>query len=68
MKNFYDIQQFLKRYGTFIYTGDRMADLELMEEEISELYQSRLIEVRDFQMALLIVRRERQMERDKRKK
>lgn len=67
MKNFYDIQQFLKRYGTFIYIGDRLADLELMEEELTELFRSQLIETREFQTALLILRHEIQVERDKRK-
>ncbi|MEH7743814.1 YqgQ family protein, partial [Neobacillus drentensis] len=49
MKTIYDIQQFLKRFGTLIYIGDRVADLELMEMELKELYQSQLIEPREFQ-------------------
>ncbi|NAP01271.1 DUF910 family protein [Halomonas sp. MG34] len=31
MKTIYDVQQLLKRYGSFVYTGDRLGDLELME-------------------------------------
>lgn len=58
MKNTYDIQQFLKKFGTIIYVGDRIADLELMEEELRELYQSQLIEEHDFQTALFILRHE----------
>ncbi|MBM7693296.1 uncharacterized protein YqgQ [Peribacillus deserti] len=68
MKNFYDVQQFLKRFGTIIYIGDRLADLELMAEELSELYRSNLIEVTEFQTAVLILRHEIQIEKDKRKK
>ncbi|AZU63328.1 YqgQ family protein [Neobacillus mesonae] len=67
MKTVYEIQQYLKRFGTIIYIGDRVADLELMEAELKELYQSQLMETRDFQTALLILRHEIQMEKDKRK-
>ncbi|MDQ0161350.1 YqgQ family protein [Bacillus alveayuensis] len=65
MKTIYDIQQLLKQYGTIIYIGDRMADLELMEEEIKQLYESKLIEAKDYQMALLLLRQEMQREREK---
>lgn len=54
----YDIQQYLKRFGTIIYTGDRIADLQLMEMEIQELYKSQLMETRDFQSAILLLRHE----------
>jgi uncharacterized protein YqgQ len=65
MKTIYDIQQFLKSYGTIIYVGDRLADLELMEDELKELFQSQLIEVKEFQTALLLLRHEIQLEREK---
>lgn len=65
MKTIYDIQQLLKQYGTIIYIGDRMADLELMEEEIKQLYESKLMEAKDYQMALLLLRQEMQREREK---
>jgi uncharacterized protein YqgQ len=68
MKTIYDIQQFLKRFGTIIYIGDRIADLQLMEAEIKELYQSQLIETRDFQTALLLLRHQIQIEKDNRDK
>jgi uncharacterized protein YqgQ len=67
MKTIYDIQQFLKGYGTIIYVGDRLADLELMEEEVKELYFSQLIDVKVFQSALLLLRHEIQLEKDKRR-
>lgn len=56
MKTVYEIQQFLKKFGTIIYIGDRVADLELMEAELKELYQSQLIEIKDYQSALLIIK------------
>jgi uncharacterized protein YqgQ len=58
MKTVYDIQQFLKKYGTIIYIGDREADLELMAAELKELYDSQLIDVKDYQSSILILRTE----------
>ncbi|OLS41694.1 YqgQ family protein [Bacillus sp. MRMR6] len=65
MKTIYDIQQYLKQYGTIIYIGDRVSDLELMEAEIKELYQSQLMEQRDYSTALLILRQEIQFQKEK---
>lgn len=67
MKTIYEIQQFLKKFGTMIYIGDRVADLELMEGELKELYQSQLIETKDYQTAILILRQEIQSQKDKNK-
>ena len=39
MKTIYDIQQFLKKFGTIIYVRDRVATLELMRDEVQELYR-----------------------------
>ncbi|QDP40606.1 YqgQ family protein [Radiobacillus deserti] len=58
MKTIYDVQQLLKKYGTIIYIGDRIADLQMMEDEIKELYQSQLVEMEDYRMALLLIRHE----------
>ncbi|MCH6266624.1 MULTISPECIES: YqgQ family protein [Neobacillus] len=65
MKTVYEIQQFLKRFGTIIYIGDRVADLELMEAELKELYQSQLMEPKEYQTALLILRHEIQFLKEK---
>lgn len=66
MNTIYDVQQLLKKFGTIIYIGDRLADLELMETELKELYKSRLIDVKDFQVAVMLMRREIQIEKEKR--
>jgi uncharacterized protein YqgQ len=65
MKTIYELQQFLKQYGTIIYIGDRVADLELMEMELKEIYQSQLIDPREYQTALLILRHEIQFQKEK---
>ncbi|KIL44399.1 YqgQ family protein [Jeotgalibacillus soli] len=59
-KSIYDIQQLLKRFGTIMYIGDRVLDLKMMELELRELFQSQLIETRDYQTALLLLRQETQ--------
>lgn len=68
VKTIYDIQQFLKKFGTIIYVGDRVADLELMETEIQELYNSQLIETKDYQLAIFLLRQEIVWETEKRAK
>lgn len=65
MKTIYDVQQLLKRFGTIIYVGDRVSTLELMEEELKELYKSQLIESQEFQSGLLLLRHEIRMLKDK---
>lgn len=56
MKTLYDVMQLLKGYGTIIYTGDPQADLELMEEEIRELYRLQFITPKEYAAAVLILR------------
>ncbi|GGM31572.1 hypothetical protein GCM10011351_17190 [Paraliobacillus quinghaiensis] len=58
MRTIYDVQQLLKRFGTIIYIGDRLADLELMEVEVKELYQAQCLSTNEYQMALLLLRQE----------
>ena len=57
MKNVYDIQQLLKRYGSFIYTGDRLGDLELMEMELDELYQMKFVQISEYQNAKMVLKK-----------
>jgi uncharacterized protein YqgQ len=56
MKTMYDVQQLLKRFGTIIYTGNPIADLELIQEEVRELYNQKLIDVNEYKEATLIIR------------
>jgi uncharacterized protein YqgQ len=67
METIYDIQQYLKKFGTLIYVGDRVADLELMEAEVKELYHAKLMDIRDYQMAILLLRHEIQTIKEERK-
>lgn len=53
----YDVQQYLKRFGTFIYTGDRDADLHLMLEEMQEMHRINIIDDELYEQALEILQR-----------
>ena len=66
MKTIYDVQQLLKQFGTVVYVGDRLADLELMEMELKELYKAQLVNTKDFQSAIMLLRHEIQKEKEKR--
>ncbi|WP_163970002.1 YqgQ family protein [Oceanobacillus halotolerans] len=59
MESIYDIQQLLKRFGTFIYTGNRLGDIELMESELNELKKMAFIQPGDYQKAILLLRKEK---------
>lgn len=61
MKNVYDVQMLLKRFGTFIYTRDRIGDLILMENELNELYKWNFITQQEFTAGKLILQKERRL-------
>ncbi|QOR65522.1 YqgQ family protein [Cytobacillus suaedae] len=65
MNSIFDVRHLLKTYGTYIYLGDRIADLELMEDEVRELYQSNMIDIKQFQRAILLLRQEMAKESEK---
>ncbi|MFS0644009.1 YqgQ family protein [Siminovitchia sp. 179-K 8D1 HS] len=58
MKSALDVQQLLKRFGIFVYLGDREAELQLMEEEVREIYAAGLITPQDFREAMIIIKSE----------
>ena len=59
METIYDVRQLLKKFGIFIYLGERLADLSLMELELEELYRTECISIKDYQSAILIIRQEK---------
>ncbi|WP_058307451.1 YqgQ family protein [Gracilibacillus massiliensis] len=60
MESIYDLQKLLLKFGTIIYIGDRSADLDLMEEEINELYQVKMITKEEFIKSKLLIKREKE--------
>jgi len=59
METVYEIRKLLKRFGVFIYTGNRVGDLELMEEELRGLYEAKMLDLTTYQKAILILKREK---------
>lgn len=51
------VTQILKRFGTFIYTGNRLDDIAIMETELEDLYEWKLISEEDFIKSKLILKR-----------
>jgi uncharacterized protein YqgQ len=58
MKNLLDIIHLLKRFGIFVYTGDRGQDLGLMQSEVRDLYHHGLLSKDDYLQAILVLRQE----------
>lgn len=65
MKTVYDVQQLLKRFGIYIYTGNREADLQLMGEEIKELHDIKVIAEDVFTEAMFILQEDIKVEQQK---
>lgn len=65
MKTLYDVQQLLKNFGIFVYLGKRLYDIEMMKIELQRLYDSGLLDKRDYINAELILRREHRLELEK---
>ncbi|MEI3606817.1 YqgQ family protein [Pseudogracilibacillus sp. SE30717A] len=65
MKTVYDVRTILKRFGIFIYTGNRIADLELMQTEIRDLYNAHIIDIKMYQQAILVLKSEISEENNK---
>lgn len=59
MKTMLDVRNLLKRFGIFIYTRDRKGDAELMELELSELYNKGLIDQTDYLQAKVLLHQEK---------
>ena len=62
MKTLYDVQQFLKKFGSIIYVGKRLYDIELMKIELKRIYDAGLMEKLDYLEAEAVLRREHAQE------
>ncbi|MDF7672899.1 YqgQ family protein [Lactobacillus sp. ESL0701] len=67
MKNLYDVQQLLEKYGVLVHVGKRIWDIELMALELDNINHSRLIDKHDYLIAKMILRREHEHEERKEK-
>ncbi|GEO78266.1 YqgQ family protein [Companilactobacillus mindensis] len=66
-RTLYDVQQLLKRYGTFIHLGKRLWDIELMFIEVKRLYEDKMIDKKTFISAQMVLKREHRIEEKKEK-
>lgn len=55
------VQNILKRFGIIIYTGNRIDDIILMELELIDLYESKLISDEEYLKARAILTREQKV-------
>ncbi|MET1966743.1 YqgQ family protein [Enterococcus gallinarum] len=62
METLYDVQQLLKQFGVYIYVGKRIYDIELIQMEVKNLYDSRLIDQDTYLTAWRILKREHRIE------
>lgn len=58
LTDFLSVIRLLKRFGLFIYTGNKIDDIDLVKEEVKELYENGLILKEDYLSAILILREE----------
>ena len=62
MESLYDVQQLLKRFGIYVYVGKRVYDIELMQIELKNLYESRVIDRDTYLQGWGILKREHHIE------
>ncbi|USS93855.1 YqgQ family protein [Fructilactobacillus ixorae] len=65
MKNLYDVQQLLKRFGIYVYVGKRIWDIEVMALELDHLYEAHVISQTEFTAAKLVLKHEHHLEATK---
>ena len=68
MKVLFDVQNLLKKFGIYVYIGNRLYDIEVMKIELQRLYDNGLISRDDYLKAELILRREHRLELEKENK
>ncbi|WP_078577043.1 YqgQ family protein [Salipaludibacillus agaradhaerens] len=56
---YFELVTFIRNYQSYIYTGDKLADLALLEEEVSELYRLGIIDTNFYKEARLILLEEK---------
>lgn len=67
MRTYYDVQQYLKQFGVFIYVGKRLWDIELTAIELDHLYKSGVVEKKTYLKAKMVLEKEHR-EEEKREK
>jgi uncharacterized protein YqgQ len=58
MKDYLGVLQLLKRFGIYVYTGNRKDDIDMVRSEVKDLYDNGLLMKEDYLKAVLILRSE----------
>jgi len=58
MKDYLGVLQLLKRFGIYVYTGNRKDDIDMVQSEVKDLYDNGLLMKDDYLRAVLILRSE----------
>jgi len=61
MNEMYLIREYLRNYNAFIYTGNKLTDLDLIEEELKEHKENGFIANDLYLKFILIIRKERRL-------
>ncbi|MBE3554661.1 MAG: DUF910 family protein [Thermicanus sp.] len=58
IRNMVDVRKFLGRYGYFIYTGEPLGDLEMIKDEVKEMFQAHILDKEDYIRLMKVIARE----------
>ncbi|MET3658314.1 YqgQ family protein [Sporosarcina psychrophila] len=58
MKDYLGVLQLLKRFGIYVYTGNRKDDIDMVQSEVKDFYDNGLLMKEDYLKAVLILRSE----------
>jgi uncharacterized protein YqgQ len=58
MKDYLGVLKLLKRFGIYVYTGNRKDDIDMVQSEVKDLYDNGLLMKEDYLKAVLILRSE----------
>ncbi|ERL65537.1 YqgQ family protein [Schleiferilactobacillus shenzhenensis] len=62
LRNLYDVQQLLEKFGILVHLGKRLWDIELMTIELEHVYTAGLLDAKIYVKARAVLRRERENE------
>lgn len=65
MKDLYGVITLLKRFGIYIYTGNRHNDILLMQSEVKDIFDNGFLLQQDYLLATMILQHELRLEREK---
>jgi uncharacterized protein YqgQ len=58
IQNMVDVRKYLSKFGYYIYTGDPLGDLEMIKDEVLELFQANIIDREDYIQIMKVLAKE----------